>query len=106
MTFIQPSKHINMLNIVIAMLVITILGGTFWLVVAYNKTVDLSHNIISAKTQLSAIGASSTALNNTIISTLGLTNFQSLAASEGLVVEKNPQYFQLDQNGLSLLNNR
>lgn len=106
MTFIQPSKHLNRLNIAIAMLVITILGGTFWLVVAYNKTVDLSHNILSEKAELSAISASSTALNNSIISTLGGANFQSLAAADGLVPEKNPQYFQLDQNGLSLLNNR
>ena len=95
-----------MLNIVIAMLVITILGGTFWLVVAYNKTVDLSHDIVSMKAQIDALGASSTALNNTIISTLGGTDFQTVAAADGLVAEKNPQYFQLDQNGLSFLNNR
>jgi hypothetical protein len=106
MTFIQPTKHANLLNIIIAMLVITILGGTFWLVVAYNKTVDLSHDILSEKAQLDVIGASSTALNNSILSTLGGANFQALAVADGLVAEKNPQYFQLDQNGLSLLNNR
>jgi hypothetical protein len=106
MTFIQPTKHLSLLNIVIAMLIVGILGGTFWIIVAYNKTVDLSHNIVSMKAELDAIGASSTALNNTIISTLGGANFQTLAAADNLVPEKNPQYFQLDEKGLSLLNNR
>jgi hypothetical protein len=106
MTFIQPTKHTNLFNFIIAVLVITILGGTFWLVVAYNKTVNLSHDIVSSKAELDALGASSTALNNSIISTLGGVDFQTVAAADGLVADKNPQYFQLDQNGLSLLNNR
>ena len=57
MTFIQPSKHINIVNAVIALLVVALLGGTFWLVIAYNKTVDLSHDIVSVKSP-TAIGRS------------------------------------------------
>lgn len=106
MTFIQPKKYINLLNIVIAMLVVVILSGTFWLVVAYNNTVDLSHDIVSIKTQIDTIGANTTALNNSIISTLGSTQFQTLAIQDNLVQDKNPQYYQIAQNGLSLLNNR
>ena len=106
MTFIQPKKHIALLNIAIALLVVGILGGTFWLVVAYNKTVDLSHDIVSAKAKLDGIGAQSTALNNNIISTLGNANAQALAAQDNLIPDKNPQYFQLDQHELSLLTNR
>jgi hypothetical protein len=106
MTFIQPTKHLNLLNIIIATLVVGILGGTFWIIVSYNKTVDLSHNIVSIKAELDTIGASSTALNNNIISTLGASNSQTLASADSLVPERNPQYFQLDQNALSLLNNR
>lgn len=106
MTFIQPKKYINLLNIVLAMLAVAILGGTFWLVVAYNNTVDLSHDIVSIKSQLDTIGANTTALNNSIISTLGSTQFQTLAIQDNLVQDKNPQYYQIAQNGLSLLNNR
>ena len=94
------------MNIIIALLVITILGGTFWIVVAYNKTVDLSHDIVSMKAQLDTIGAKSTALNNSIVSTLGTTQFQSLAVQDNLVAEKTPQYYQIDQNAISLLTNR
>ncbi len=96
MTFIQPTKHINILNAVIALLVVALLGGTFLLVIAYNKTVDLSHNIISLKAKLDAVGAQNTALSNQVLATLGGADFQSLASADGLVQDKNPQYFTTD----------
>ncbi len=98
MTFIQPTKHINTLNVIIALLVVALLGGTFWLVIAYNKTVDLSHNIISEKAQLQSIGAQDTALNNQVLATLGGANFTAIAAADGLVQDKTPQYFTSDQS--------
>lgn len=97
MTFIQPTKHINTLNVVIALLVIALLGGTFWLVIAYNKTVDLSHDIVSATAQLQSVGAEDTALNNQVLTTLGGANFSALATADGLVEDKNPEYFTSDQ---------
>ncbi len=97
MTFIQPTKPINILNAVIALLVVALLGGTFWLVIAYNKTVDLSQDIVSVKAQLQSIGAENTARNNQVLATLGGADFTSLAAADGLVQDKNPQYFMIDQ---------
>jgi cell division protein FtsL len=97
MTFIQPTKHLNFLNAIIALLVVALLGGTFWLVIAYNKTVDLSHNIISLKAQLQSVGAQNTALNNQILATTGSADLTSLASADGLVQDKNPQYFSIDQ---------
>ena len=97
MTFIQPTKHANILNVVIALLVVTLLGGTFWLVIAYNKTVDLSHDVVSIKAQLQSTGAQNTALNNQVLATLGGANFTALAAADGLVQDKNPEYFTSDQ---------
>jgi hypothetical protein len=97
MTFIQPTKHANILNVVIALLVVALLGGTFWLVIAYNKTVNLSHDIASEKNQLQSIGAQNTTLNNQVLATLGGANFTALAAADGLVEDKNPQYFTVNQ---------
>lgn len=97
MTFIQPTKHLNILSVVIAALVIALLGGTFGLIVAYNKTVDLSHDIASAKAQLQTVGAENTALNNRILATLGGAGFTQLAQADGLVLDKNPQYYTIDQ---------
>ncbi len=97
MTFIQPKKHFNIQNIAIAMLVALVLVGTFWVVVGYNKTVDLNHDILSVKTQLGSIGAQNTALNNDIIATLGGGQIGALAAADNLVQENKPQYFSINQ---------
>jgi hypothetical protein len=79
------------------MLVVALLGGTFWLVIAYNKTVDLSHDITAAKATLDTTGAQNTALNNQILATLGGTDFSAVAIQDKLVQDKNPQYFSIDQ---------
>jgi hypothetical protein len=97
MTFIQPTKHANLLNVIIIMLVIALLGGTFWLVIAYNKTVDLSQDITTAKAQADSIGAQNTLLNNQILATLGDVDSSALASADNLVTDKNPQYFTIDQ---------
>jgi hypothetical protein len=97
MTFIQPTKHADLLNIILGMLVVAVLGGTFWIVVAYNKTVDLSQDIVAAKAQLGSVGAQNTTLDNSVIATLGGGQFEALASQDGLVQDKQPQYFQIDQ---------
>ena len=97
MTFIQPKKYFDIQNVVIAMLVVLVLVGTFWVVVGYNKTVDLSHDITSAKTQLNAVGAQNTSLNNDIIATLGGGQIGSIASVDNLVEDTKPQYFSINQ---------
>ena len=97
MTFIQPTKPINILNAVIALLVVALLGGTFWLVIAYNKVVNLSHDISSMKAQLDAIGAQNTAKSNATIATLSGNNLSLVASADNMVQEKTPEYFQLDK---------
>src|SRR6185369_15737829 len=97
MTFIQPTKHKNIFNLLLVALSIAVFGGTFWLVIAYNKTVNLSHDISAMKAKLDAIGAENTALQNTMIATLGGRNLSAVASAHSLVQEKSPQYFTLDK---------
>ncbi len=97
MTFIQPKRYFDIQNIVIAILVVLVLVGTFWVVVGYNKTVDLSHDIVSAKAQLDTIGAQNTALNNDIVAVLGGGQIGALAAADNLVQDNKPQYFSINQ---------
>lgn len=97
MTFIQPKKYFNIQKFLIAALIVLVLGGTFWLVIGYNETVDLSHNITSIKSQLETIGAQNTALNNDVLATLGENQIGSLAAADGLVRDTKPQYFSINQ---------
>jgi len=97
MTFIQPKKYFDIQNVVIAMMVVLVLVGTFWVVVGYNKTVDLSHNITAAKTKLDAVGAQNTSLNNNVTGMLGGGQVSALAAADNLVQDNKPQYFSINQ---------
>lgn len=97
MTFIQPTQHKNIWNILLVVLAIAVFSGTFWLVIAYNKVVNLSHDISSMKAQLDSIGAQNTARSNAMIATLSGNNLAHVAGAETLVQEKTPEYFQLDK---------
>jgi len=93
MTFIQPTRQGNILNLILSMLVVSILGSTFALVVLYNHVVNLNHDITAARADFDAIGSQNTNLSNQVITMLGnddqLTN---AASADGLVTDNKPQY--------------
>jgi cell division protein FtsL len=92
MTYIQPNQNKNILNRVIFGLVVVLLVNIFWLITLYNNTVNLSHNIAEAKTQLDSIGAKNTALNNQVLAALGSIQTDSIKTQNGLVEDNHPQY--------------
>jgi cell division protein FtsB len=92
MTFIQPNKPKSLITIVIAGLSLAAFTGTFWLVVAYNQTVNLSHNIAAAKAELDSIGAENTAVSNQLVASMSSDQAAVIAAHDGLVQENKPQY--------------
>lgn len=96
MTFIQPKKYFNIQNALIAMLVVLVFGATVFVIVEYNKTVDLNHNILAAKTEIDSVGAENTELSNSVIATLGGGRIDALAAADGLIAENKPQYSSIN----------
>ncbi len=97
MTFIQPKNHFNIMNLVLGALALFAIVGTIGLIVEYNKTVNLEHNILAAKTEIQTVGAANTQLNNAVIATLDSGAAGTIAASDGLVAEHKPQYFSINQ---------
>lgn len=96
MTFIQPSKKSIVFRLFLVLIVAGLIGGTFWLIMLYNQTVNLSHEITAAKSELDSVGAENTALNNKIITMLGNTDPTAIATQGGLVMAK-PQYVSVAQ---------
>ena len=96
MTFIQPSKNKNTWNLALAVMGVILSLGTFWVIVAYNQTVSLAHDIAKMKAELDTLGAKNTALNNNLIASLGSDAVKRMAAQGGLVEDKKPQYFELN----------
>lgn len=100
MTFIQPNKNNSILNGILVVLSIGVFGGIFLLVGLYNSTVSLSRDISEAKTELEAVGAENTNLNNTIIAALGSNQITANVRANNLVQDKNPHYFPIDSKWL------
>lgn len=100
MTFIQPNKNNSILKGILFVLGIGTLGGIFLLVGLYNSTVNLSHNISTAKTEIDVVSAQNTNLNNAIIAALGSNQVAANARANNLVEDKNPHYFPVDSKWL------
>ncbi|HEX4103922.1 MAG TPA: hypothetical protein VHZ04_00375 [Candidatus Paceibacterota bacterium] len=102
MTFIQPNKkfkfNASLVNLVLGVLVVGVAAGVFGMVAFYNSTVNLSHDIATAKAELDSIGAQNTTLNNEILAATTGAQFTNLAGPDGLVAVSNPQYFQESQD--------
>lgn len=96
MTFIQPNKNKSILNLIIGLLSVSLLTGVFFLVVFYNNTVNINHNIASAKAELDEIAAKNTNLNNMMMSLLGSDQLSLSAKTNNLIEDKNPQYLTID----------
>ena len=98
MTFIQPTRRGNILNLMLTMLVVFILGSTFALVALYNQVVNLNHDITATRADFDAVGSQNTKLSNQVITMLGnddqLTN---VANADGLVTDNKPQYVEATQ---------
>lgn len=96
MTFIKPNKNNALFRFLLALIVVGLVGGTFWLITLYNRTVNLDHEIATAKAQLDSIGAENAAINNRIVTILGNSDqLAAVATSDGLVVDAKPQYMNV-----------
>ena len=99
MTYIHPDRHQkNILNFILAGLILGSLVGIFSLLALYNNIVNLNHGIAAAKTELDAIGVQSSALNNEAVAALQNIQSGNLAAQDGLVQDNHPQYASINQS--------
>ncbi|SRR5258708_7105277 len=98
MTFIKPNKNSTFFSGIIAILAVALITSTVGMVALYNATVNVSHNIATAKAELDTIGTQSTNMNNRIVATLSGADLSKLAAQGGLVMESKPQYFPVNGN--------
>lgn len=73
---------------------ISIVLGSFWLVVIYNNIVDLRHDISSAKADFDALQAQNSELRSRVFALLDVSDLKE--SSLGLVQDKNPEYLEIN----------
>lgn len=95
MTFIQPNKEKNSFNKAAAILVVCLIFAVVWLVMIYNRFVNVSHGISQAKADFQTVQAENAELKDRIIKLTDSINSGNTVAKNNLIREKNPAYFEI-----------
>jgi cell division protein FtsB len=97
MTFIQPNnKKGSSLNKILAILVCLLFFGSVWLIVIYNNIVNFNHGISQMKEETEQIRAKNVEIENKILNLVSDASLKNKTGA-GLVQDKNPQYFKVNQ---------
>ncbi len=83
----------------IAVLMVLSIGGIF----VYNLKVNLSHEIASVKDSLRDAEIKNADLKNSVYGMLDQQKLQTLAANQGLVIDKDPEYVKTQANSVAML---
>ena len=97
MTIIQPNKEKKFSLLLVAVLFLPLLAAGTGLVVLYNQTVNLEHNIEAARAEWQKIEAGNAELKDDIFTLFDSASLEFLAVGQGLVKEKYPEYINSER---------
>ncbi len=101
MNFEPTPKTSNLKNYILALLALSIVGCTSWLVVLYNRKVDYVNGTAKIKEDKQLLEAQSVEAKEKIFSLLGSGETDKLAAQLGLVKENHPEYIEVQKPWVS-----
>lgn len=93
MTFFQPEQK-SLMNYFIGALVIALLAASFWVVWAYNRSVNLEHQISGLESGIRKMETDKSHLQDKIFAILNNVDVKKFSGEKNLVEEKNPQYLK------------
>lgn len=96
MTLIQPAEK-NIIHIALFFMIAVLVTGSFWLILLYNRSVDLEHQISDGQAALRKLQSGKAELQDKIFTLLSDANLQSVSAERHLVKDTAPEYFKADQ---------
>ncbi|MGC8775860.1 MAG: hypothetical protein ACP5QN_00905 [Minisyncoccia bacterium] len=96
MTIIQPYKKVSIINVLILIFSILLVGSALLLVVLYNNVVNLEYKINSEKKEIKKIETEISEAKENLFNLLSAENLKKIANENGLIEEKNPEYFEIN----------
>ncbi|MCX7589597.1 MAG: hypothetical protein RMK17_01590 [bacterium] len=95
MTIAQSYKKISIVNILIIIFFIVLIILAFLLVFFYNSVVNFENKIYLKENEIKKIETDIAELKEDLFNILSGDNLQKIASENGLVIEKNPEYFEI-----------
>lgn len=96
MTIIRPQRTTASLSLIIGLLVGALFVSSIFLIVLYNRLVNLNHAITRASTELKDIQLNIAELHDKTFSLFNKEYLEEFARGRGLVEDRTPQYLQAD----------
>ncbi len=93
MTFFQPEQK-SLINYAIAVLAAMCLLASLWIILSYNRSVNLEHEISAAGVKIRELQTGKAQLQDKIFALLGDVNLQEFSKNRNLVEERNLQYMK------------
>lgn len=96
MTFTPPNRQHDILNKIMAVLIVCLVVGAFSLVTVYNSYVNMSHGLADMRAEFQTVQAENAALQKNIFNLVSSDNVKALAVGGSLVQDKNPSYLEIN----------
>lgn len=93
MTFFKPERK-SLLNYAIMALVALCLIASLWIVLSYNRSVNLEHGISAAEANIRELQTEKAQLQDKMFTLLSDVNLKEFSKNRNLVEEKNTQYMK------------
>jgi cell division protein FtsL len=92
MTIVQPDNTNAVLNRLLIALVVALVLGAGWLVVAYNRLVNLNHGLTELNAQIRTVQTENAEIKDKTFELFASRNLEQVALNYGLVTERQPRY--------------
>lgn len=93
MTFFKPEQK-SLLNYAITALIAVCLIASLWIVLSYNRAVNLEHEISATEINIMELQTNKAQLQDKMFTLLSDVNLKEFSRNRNLVEEKNPQYMK------------
>lgn len=97
MTIVEPYKKISIINVLIFIFSLISVCVAILLIILYNNVINFENKISAAKLEIKKIETETAELKENLFNLLASDNLKKVAEENGLVEDKNPEYFKLKQ---------
>jgi cell division protein FtsL len=94
MTILEPHKEKFHIDLLIALLIVLLFGGTIGAVYLYNETVNFRHTMKSYELEIVNLQNKNVELRNELYGALDPKHLLSVAKEAGFVLEQKPSYLE------------
>ncbi|OGY99188.1 MAG: hypothetical protein A3B13_00585 [Candidatus Liptonbacteria bacterium RIFCSPLOWO2_01_FULL_45_15] len=93
MTFFRPEQK-SFINYAITTLIAICLIASLWIVLSYNRSVNLEHEISAKEINIRELQTNKAQLQDKMFTLLSDVNLKEFSRNRNLIEEKNPQYMR------------